>query len=852
MNQLGRWGVFASVAALVLVRFFTETLGILPRFFNAIDFGLLPLVVFLVLGTRTLTTGRIRLLRLGWWLAMFCFAWLWSSLLNYFDVLPIASVLFLAGHLLPIVFGIAIANLPPRQQFTRRIVSLLIGLAVVGMLVGISQLDDLAIDADRLVFTFGTNPNQTSYFIALVLSVLFARWYFGLAGWRSRVLALLLTPFFFLSGFKSMWVLYPLVLATSYAFLALRNSRNLRRAIALVVVFVGLSGSVIAFVPLPDIEFFQGISTFDLARVGKVRILKDMPEILTTRPWGVLVGVGPGTTTSRAFQTFADLPMRGGYADVTYALIRPTYMTEIAREYVLPLLSRRSAQLGSTTIVYPYSSYISLLAETGLLGFAAMMAVYWLTWLRLMKLAQSASRPQARALALAAAMGILTLLVISVIDNYLENTRMASLAWLLVGLALAEVRSDVAQHSDPQRLSPGPASVPTPVFPSSQAQHVILAAIPSPPPYAGPEVVGGMILENGLPGCRLIHVPAGLHRRNAAKGGLSLMSVAKLGRIWFDLVVQLARQRPPLVYLNLSQNVTGFLRDALFIMTAWCFGARIVGHLHGGDFQGFYQRANPLMRRVVQVAVGRLTRVIVLAERHRAHFAGLLPAERVRVLYNAVSISEFDAIPPPASRSATQTILFVGHLSQAKGFGDLLEALPHVLREVPAARFVVAGEWIRVQRNTNHDERGRPLRHDEPQLRQVWKRLCLAYGDRVEYVGVVSGPTKVKLYRSADILVMPSYTEGFGLVALEAMAAGLPLIVTPVGALPEVLQPNTNAIFVEPGDVAGLIKELIQLLRNEDLRIRMGKANRQLLEREFTGELFVSRLSTILTGVFGA
>ena len=75
----------------------------------------------------------------------------------------------------------------------------------------------------------------------------------------------------------------------------------------------------------------------------------------------------------------------------------------------------------------------------------------------------------------------------------------------------------------------------------------------------------------------------------------------------------------------------------------------------------------------------------------------------------------------------------------------------------------------------------------------------------------VDGHEKEALFKQSDIFILPSYSEGFPLSVLEAMSYGLPLIVTPVGALPEVLKEGENCFFVKPGSVSDLTRALTQL-----------------------------------------
>src|SRR5262249_28577941 len=119
--------------------------------------------------------------------------------------------------------------------------------------------------------------------------------------------------------------------------------------------------------------------------------------------------------------------------------------------------SKPAWQLGSGTADGPFTSYVSLAAETGLLGFAAMIGLYAVSWWRLVSLARTTGDRVERSTALAAAGALLTLMAVSLLDNYLEQTRLGCLTWFLVGLAWSRHRALRLPRSLPDRRQSGTA-----------------------------------------------------------------------------------------------------------------------------------------------------------------------------------------------------------------------------------------------------------------------------------------------------------------------------------------------------------------------------------------------------------
>jgi glycosyltransferase involved in cell wall biosynthesis len=238
--------------------------------------------------------------------------------------------------------------------------------------------------------------------------------------------------------------------------------------------------------------------------------------------------------------------------------------------------------------------------------------------------------------------------------------------------------------------------------------------------------------------------------------------------------------------------------------------------------------------------------VILQAHRFRIQFRGIFPDKLIRILHNAVDVKPFDDFQlNEKNGDGVLTILFVGHLSQAKGFIDLLKAAPKVLDTISEAVFVFAGEWLIEERNILFDETGHRLHFNSESAYSLWNNLRRSYGERLKHLGVLTGGTKIKTFLSAEVFVLPSYSEGFPMVVLEAMAARLPVVATPVGALPEVLLEGINAKFVMPGDIDALAGALVELSCHAEKRKQMGLANRKLVETVFTPYRMSNNLAEI-------
>jgi len=159
-------------------------------------------------------------------------------------------------------------------------------------------------------------------------------------------------------------------------------------------------------------------------------------------------------------------------------------------------------------------------------------------------------------------------------------------------------------------------------------------------------------------------------------------------------------------------------------------------------------------------------------------------------------------------------ILFVGRITKHKGIQFLMRAAPSILREFPKAGFMIVGE---------------DYGYLDSLVGMVEK---LGIRDRVTFLSRLSEEEIVQAYKSADIFVLPSTLEAFGLVVVEAMASGTPVIASNYGGIRCLVQDGVNGLLFEVGEVSDLASKILLLLENQDLRRLLArKAHLQAEER---------------------
>lgn len=284
------------------------------------------------------------------------------------------------------------------------------------------------------------------------------------------------------------------------------------------------------------------------------------------------------------------------------------------------------------------------------------------------------------------------------------------------------------------------------------------------------------------------------------------------------------------VHGHVSSGIS-FWRKALFLWTAYLRGVPAVLHVHGGNFAEFFRGSPAWAQRFIRATFARAGAVVVLSEVWIGKLAEVVAAERCTVIRNPVA-----EWPLPArQRGPVRRFLFLGRLEAAKGVWELLEAFAQVHRQFPDARLVLAGEG---------------------QMARVRERLAaLGVADVVELPGWISGEAKLAALNTADAFVLPSHIEGLPISMLEAMHCGMPVVVSAVGSVPEVLVDGENGLMVPAQDAQALADALLRLAGEPALAERLGLQGRETFNSRYgmrTIGLQVARLFEALADQTGA
>jgi glycosyltransferase involved in cell wall biosynthesis len=361
---------------------------------------------------------------------------------------------------------------------------------------------------------------------------------------------------------------------------------------------------------------------------------------------------------------------------------------------------------------------------------------------------------------------------------------------------------------------------------------------PTPPPVHGVAVMTHRVLEALERIDRLAgHVDTSDRRPLSTIGRLDLVNVW-LGLKHAAMLWRAAgHEDAAAVYLPISQTTWGFMRDATLVAVVKLRRKRLVLHLNGGHFRRFYEGANVLLRKVIEVVCRQADEAWALTPSLQDQYAGLVDGSKVRSVGNVVPDSlESDPAAPPGADGFK--VLYLSNLLPEKGCFELMRSLRSLGAACGGWEVCVAG----------------PATPDvERRLRREAEELAREGGAAVRFAGEVGGEAKAGWYRWADLFVFPTYyrLEGQPLVLLEAMAAGLPILSTRHAGVPETIRHEVEALLVEPRDADGLAAALSRLAADDALRTELGERARERYEAQYSPARLVDDLELALDGRAG-
>ncbi|MFX0199681.1 MAG: glycosyltransferase family 4 protein, partial [Candidatus Hodarchaeota archaeon] len=273
-----------------------------------------------------------------------------------------------------------------------------------------------------------------------------------------------------------------------------------------------------------------------------------------------------------------------------------------------------------------------------------------------------------------------------------------------------------------------------------------------------------------------------------------------------------------IVHIHFADGMSFYRKFLIFVYTKF-FGLKTVIHMHVPDVTRFYEGAPNFKKKLVKLFFNKSDAIFVLSESWKEFCKKISNNPRIYIVYNGASINKFSG---KIDNKEKIVISLMGRLGKRKGVYDLLEAFNKLRSDVPEAHLFLGGDG------------------DITGVKDIIKEKKLE--NQIHILGWVTGEQKIQVFKQSDIYVLPSYHEGLPVSIVEAMAAGAPIISTPIGGIPEAVIENRNGFLIKPGDVDALCSRLRLLLRDKNLRERMGRESLLIIQEKFDIEKITNKL----------
>jgi len=248
---------------------------------------------------------------------------------------------------------------------------------------------------------------------------------------------------------------------------------------------------------------------------------------------------------------------------------------------------------------------------------------------------------------------------------------------------------------------------------------------------------------------------------------------------------------------------------------------------HIGITRKFYRALYKRILVSADVVVSTSTHLIDDVEK----YIGTIDKSKVVFVKMGINTSRFKPLNIERNK---HEILYVGRITKIKGIEDIIQALPTVIKSIPDTKFRIIGNIH--EKNHFYDLKNLVLN--------------LHCEKNVEFVGPIPHDQLVQHYNSVSILVITSRSgEGLTNVINEAMACELPVIATPVGSIPELIEDGKNGFIIQPYQSKILAERIILLLKNKELQTKIGKEARKTVENNGNTDSYIEELSKIISNV---
>lgn len=308
-----------------------------------------------------------------------------------------------------------------------------------------------------------------------------------------------------------------------------------------------------------------------------------------------------------------------------------------------------------------------------------------------------------------------------------------------------------------------------------------------------------------------------------------LRTVLRLAGSPFTFTARLLRDRPAIVHINTSLEPKSYWRDLVYLVIAKVLRRKVVYQVHGGALPADFFATKPMRTALLRAVLGWPDAVVLLAQCEMRAYAAFAPRARLLLIANAIFSADIELRPERYLDPRPLRALYMGRVVAEKGVFESLTAVRLLRERGVAVELKVAGSG--------------------PALQDLRREIAAQKLENcTQLLGPVFDAAKDHLWQEADVFAFPTYhREGLPYALLEAMAGGAVPVISPVGAIPDVIQDGVQGVLVPDRDPVALAGALERLAADRAQLYRMALAGRTRVLEQYS----VSRLAAEFAALYG-
>jgi glycosyltransferase involved in cell wall biosynthesis len=286
--------------------------------------------------------------------------------------------------------------------------------------------------------------------------------------------------------------------------------------------------------------------------------------------------------------------------------------------------------------------------------------------------------------------------------------------------------------------------------------------------------------------------------------------------------------KPDIIQLNPSLIWASVIRDFIFLNISKITNAHCIIFFRGWRWE-FYNliKNKPLLKKIFIINLKKANKIIVLSKDFKLALVELGIDEK-NIITTTVMVESRLYIPKNKTFDKPYRILYCGQIAKKKGLYELIDAVPKILENETMVNFIFIGDGLELQN-----------------LKKKTREMGIE--KNILFTGYKSGKEKEDIFRSSHIFVLPSYTEGFPNVILEAMAAGLSIISTSVGGLKYVIRNGENGFLLEsnPPTPEDISDNILKLMKNITIMKQISEINIKEAVEKYDVDVVIKKMEMI-------